>query len=223
MITKRDQFSNQQIHVDDINLIMQKHDQHIRNHDSSSRSKSSAPALVQPEICVGDLVYVANDLTKCKQRERYLVVKVDGDFCSIRKFTSTQLRESALRVKKSQCFHVPTAPITMKSRVNQAEVDQDDDLLEPVLHSQEPNIDTDVPSTISTLPTLNPTPSVDTENILYPTESDLSVAEPEPIAPVTVTTDVAFPIDQPVLLNTVEPRRSGRSSKRPDYLKDYEC
>jgi len=117
MVTKRDQFTNQQLPVDDINLILQKHEQHVRNHDASARSKSSLPAKISPEVEVGDLIYITSDLSKSKQRDRYLVIKVDGEFCSVRKFTNTQLRESAVRVKKSHCFHVPSTPLSITSPV----------------------------------------------------------------------------------------------------------
>ena len=118
MVTKRDQFSNQQINIDEISLITKKHEQHTSNHDSSSHAKASRPALIQPDIVVGDLVHVATDLTKSRARDRYLVAKVDGEFRSLRKFTDTQLREAALRVKKSECYHVPTPPLPIKPRFN---------------------------------------------------------------------------------------------------------
>ena len=72
MLTKRDQFTNLQLPINDINLILQKRDQHIRNHEASAKSKATLPAKIAPSIEVGDLVYIASDLSKSKQRERYI-------------------------------------------------------------------------------------------------------------------------------------------------------
>ena len=112
-----------------MDLILQKHEQHTKNHDASAASKAKAPALTPPEIVTGDLVYLVADSEKSRQREWYLVVTVDGEWCNVRKFTENQFRTLSYRVKKSQCFHVPVAP-TSRSPVKPAHNDTTDDVSE---------------------------------------------------------------------------------------------
>ena len=61
MLTKRDQFSNKQLPIDDCSLIIAKHNQHLENHQASERSKAKRPAVKVPDISVGDLVHLACD------------------------------------------------------------------------------------------------------------------------------------------------------------------
>ena len=72
MLTKRDQFSNLQLQVDDVDLIIQKHNQHVSNHAPSARSKATKPALDSKPIEFGDLVYLVGDSIS-KQLKRYIV------------------------------------------------------------------------------------------------------------------------------------------------------
>ena len=101
MLTKRDQFLNLQLHVDDVDLIIQKHNQHVSNHISSAQSKATKPPLENQNIEVGDLVYLVGDpISKGKQRERYIVTSIDKEWCNVRKFTSNQLRAMTYKVKE---------------------------------------------------------------------------------------------------------------------------
>ena len=72
MLTKRDQFTNFLLPIDDVDLIIQKHQQHLENHHPSALSKSSKPALSEAPIKLGDLVYLVDDpISKGKHLERY--------------------------------------------------------------------------------------------------------------------------------------------------------
>ena len=111
MLFQRDQFSNIQISVSDEQLIKSQYEAKLDNHKSSEISK--APNRKLPPKCsakVGDLVYVKSDKTKGKARERYLVISEEGDWLSIKKFTNTQLRAFAYRVKRSEVYSVPYPP-----------------------------------------------------------------------------------------------------------------
>ena len=244
MITKRDQFTNEQLPVDDINLILQKHAQHVRNHDASAKAKSTLPALIPPSIVIGDLVHIISDLSKCKQRARYLVTKIDGEFCSVRKFTDTQLREAALRVKISQCYHVPTAPLS--TRHNSERNDQvvpDEDLIGNVLdtYTHLPQPHNPPPVVNNEHPVLNE--NEDTRPVLdIPTADQTSCPEmpnPQQSNPAMTTSPVPLSVETsepatviaeevsptPVALESaVAPlRRSQRTIRRPARLDGYEC
>jgi hypothetical protein len=79
----------------------------INHHTAQTRTahqKSCLPA----EVCIGDLVYLHRDRDKVHPRDRYLVVSVDGTWCNIRKFVGNQLRNTSYRVKRSECYKVPS-------------------------------------------------------------------------------------------------------------------
>ena len=58
---------------------------------------------------MGDLVYLHHDASKLKSRTRYLVTAVDNEWVYARKFTGNQLRNASYKVKRSECFKVPTS------------------------------------------------------------------------------------------------------------------
>lgn len=116
MWTHRDQFSHDQIPVDDNDLISKQHDIKLDNHPHSQASKqprkSSAPGCRSK---IGDLVYLYCDRNKSKTRDRYIVVSCDGDWRHISKFSGYQLRRTASRVKDSDCYLVPSQKIRQDS------------------------------------------------------------------------------------------------------------
>ena len=108
--THRDQFTNKQIPVADQTLILQQHAGRLENHPYSERSKAPIGSIpTPPSIDIGDLVYLYADRTKHHSRDRYLVTSVESDWCHLRKFVGSQLRQSLYRVKKSDCFKVPSS------------------------------------------------------------------------------------------------------------------
>ena len=107
MWTQRDQFTNSQVPLTDQALIREQHLQRLVNHPHSETSKAPRGALrSSPSITVGDLVYLYCDRNKSRGRDRYLVVLVDGEWCNVRKFVGSQLRNVSYRVKKSECYKV---------------------------------------------------------------------------------------------------------------------
>ena len=141
-------------------------------------------------------------------------------YSEIYQYPTTQ---AAIRVKKSQCYHVPTAPLSPKFHISQSEADHDEDLQEFTSYPQVPVIETDIPLAISAPSTVNPTQLEDLMvDTAHPDETETTIADPEPVTPITAVSEMVPTIDEPAQ-NVAAPRRSGRSSKRPDYLKDYEC
>ncbi|XP_048586163.1 uncharacterized protein LOC125568287 [Nematostella vectensis] len=109
MWTQRDQFSNSQLPFQDQTLIEKQHDQRNSNHAYSEKSKApTADFRPSTAITVGDLIYLHPDRNKTRGRDRYLVVDTEGGFCNIRKFIGSQLRSTSYRVKKTDCYKVPS-------------------------------------------------------------------------------------------------------------------
>lgn len=78
MCSQRDQFSNTQIPIIDQDLILAQHELRKRNHSYNGSAKNPCKIIPpEPELCVGDIVYLRCDLNKTKSRDRYLVVSID--------------------------------------------------------------------------------------------------------------------------------------------------
>ena len=174
MLYQRDQFSNAQISMSDEDLIQLQHEAKVKNHKYSEISKAPTQKI-SPESSakIGDLVYVKCDKSKGKARERYLVVSEEGDWLSIRKFTNTQLRTFAYRVKRSEVYTVPFPPDKpLKSKLDDdcEEVDQISREVDDVISKNASDI----------LPTdaLRNGNDSTSDNIKQPTRSDTVQAEP---------------------------------------------
>ena len=102
--TQRDQFTHEQILISDPELIHFKHQSRLENHPFSEANRQRAPTC---PANVGDLVYLYCDANKSRARSRYLVTGRDGEWLIIKKFAGTQLRNTAYRVRLSECYKVP--------------------------------------------------------------------------------------------------------------------
>lgn len=112
MSSRRDQFLNTQISIIDQDLILAQHELRQRNPSYSERAKYPCKTITpEPELCVGDIVYLRCDLNKTKSRDRYLVISIDCPWCNIRRFDGTQFRQSFYRVKVSDSFKYPLSAI----------------------------------------------------------------------------------------------------------------
>jgi len=106
--TQRDQVSGEQLPIKDREIILAQYYTRLQNHQSSSLSKSrgkhkdSSTASFQ----VGDLVYLIDDRVKTKSREKYMIVQMSGERCTVRKFTSSQFRTRVYDLPVSAIYHV---------------------------------------------------------------------------------------------------------------------
>lgn len=100
----------------DYQHIVAQHNHRTDNHQYSEKAKNSRGFVpVKPPLQVGNLVYLISDRDKLRARDRYLVVKIDGIWCFIKKFAGSQLRATSYMVKLSECYAVPS-PIPQTSR-----------------------------------------------------------------------------------------------------------
>jgi len=107
MWTQRDQVSNNQFPLTDRQLMKEQRDQRTSNHRYSEKSKAPVGRTPQPaQIEVGDLVDLHTDCNKPRACDLYLVVLVVVSWCNIHKFTSSHLRSTSYRIKKSECYTV---------------------------------------------------------------------------------------------------------------------
>ena len=127
MLLQRNQFTNEQLPLNDYDLINQQHEQRTINHPYSEKSKAPKGVVnPSPSLRVGDLVYLYRDRDKNKARDRYIIVSVDGVWCYIRKFTGSQLRASSYKVKLCECYKVPSFKPDLVTPKNDMEEEIDD-------------------------------------------------------------------------------------------------
>ena len=178
---------------------------------------------------VGDLVYLHHDRVKTHARQRYLVVSVDGDWCSVRKFVGQQLCVTSYHVKRSECMKVPSYVIDHPRQFDRGEESSEDES-EVVRKPLPPPKPPDIPQALST-PAESHRPANIHDDIL-PQSHHLD----EDIAFSNV--DAAISCDH-VDINSYDvphndscsagdsvsdkvPRQSSRQRKKPAWHKDYE-
>ena len=103
----RDQYTGEQIDFSDLQLAEDQSNLRAANQEYSSRSKAkgSSPAA-DAVVVAGSLVYIKGEGDKTKARERYLVVKVLGDSCTLQKITKSQLRSKPYELKLHEVYPV---------------------------------------------------------------------------------------------------------------------
>ena len=105
VFTHRDQFSHQQIPLEDKQVIFEKHTSALKNHQYSEQNKSRGNLIRQaPGISIGDLVHLCNDKSKHHPRDRYIVTNTSGHWCQVRKFVGSQLRSNAYKIPMIKCI-----------------------------------------------------------------------------------------------------------------------
>ena len=62
----------------------------------------------QAQIVPGDLVYLYANRNKLKGRERYIVVSVDSNWCTLCKFSGVQFHKPTYKVKTQECYKIPS-------------------------------------------------------------------------------------------------------------------
>ena len=204
--TQWDQFTQNQLPLNDQTVIERKHATRVKNHPYSEISKAPhGRAPVTPAIKVGDLVYLRCDGNKNKGRARYLVTAVEGDWCEVRKFIGSQLRTSAYRVKRSECFTVPNELVNLPSSVQFSDEDSDNDIDGTSPEPPGPDVVNEPP-----------------HEIIMPLQYGIMQPSPVPTASsVDYQSNKPAETEPPLTHGSEAPRRSGRSCKTPEYLNDY--
>lgn len=210
MWAQRDQFSNQQIPLQDHDIILRQHEQWLANLSHSEKSKAlvneNRPA---DHMTVGDLVYLLSDRNKTRARDRYLVVEITGSFCNIRKFVGSQLRSTSYRVKTSECYRVPSEVIGFRPSAFNNDADSSADETSPLLAAPRP------PSP-PVIPGANSTPA--TQEVSRPVDFTTNYSDPCDTHPDPEGDSHASDSDSDT---PPPPRRSTRKRRRPARYDDF--
>ena len=125
--TKRNQYSGEQIPVDDLLLMREKERMKKKSHIPSATYKARGRTnFIQSQLRVGDLVYINSDRDKLHSRDRYVITKVGEDTCDVQKFTGLQLRARVYTVNKADLLTVQPWSFNIQDNIL-SEGDSDDE------------------------------------------------------------------------------------------------
>ena len=112
LMFRRNQFTATDLNNRAKDIIKAQHDSRLGGHLPSlkcQRPRRKDKLSSQSDPTVGCFVYLKNERSKHKARDRYLVVSHDGEWFTIRKFTPNgQLRGREYKVHTSECFSIVT-------------------------------------------------------------------------------------------------------------------
>ena len=229
---QRDQLTNEQLPIRDLDRIIEQHNQRLDNHQPSEASK--CPKKIPPEttpINTGDIVYLYREGSKHEARSRYVVTSIDANWCCIRKFTGEQLRNVSYKVKKSEIYKVPSEFIPNPQERNT----NDERLQVPSVPTLEPSSHDLIPPEISSTdpPLISPQPHRPLGH-----QADRPAEEPSQVSDTTSITDTtqtlptddqlsaldrhASPADSPPTESPMPTaHKPSRRHKKPTWLEDY--
>ena len=228
VIYQRDQFSNEQIPLKDHDLIVRQHNKRMKNHPHSEKSK--APRAQRAKECpveIGDIVYLHNDRNKNHTRNRYLVVKVDSDWCYIKKFVGSQLRDTAYRVKRTECYTVQ-GPLSSQDRI-----ESEEEAFEEIQYSSSHAVDSIASHTESDGTLMDSVASGVEDNTQVSNEQGSQVVHEQDIIPNEIIDPVDSdldPTDNDIVVDSdsndqcqveTEVRRSARVRNPPAWHSDF--
>ena len=113
MLMQRDQFTGEQLPLQDRQLISDQHHRRLAinlHNNRKSDSHTSNPAI--PE---GSIVYIKAERNKTQSRPRYLVTMRDGPWYHLKKFSGDQLRNVTYKVHRNQLHHIPVPDLPASS------------------------------------------------------------------------------------------------------------
>ena len=107
--TQRDQTTGEQLPIEDRKLIISQHLARNKNHKYSQESKAYGKSYrPTPNLKVGSLVYIYTDRDKVKARQRYLFTAINGEWATLKRFTSKLLGSEEYKAKLNECYVVPS-------------------------------------------------------------------------------------------------------------------
>ena len=103
----RDQFSGEQLPINDMALIKSQEQRKKKGHEPSAsyKARGKAPSTFSP-VVRGDIVYLNSDRDKTCQRQRYIVLEVFKESCKVQTFVEMQLRARPYTVHRADVLMI---------------------------------------------------------------------------------------------------------------------
>ena len=107
VVTQRDAATGAALDLNDELLSQMQKDSRVENQIASAQHKAGGGPLAAPaNISVGSLVFIKDDKSKLRGRERYIVVAKDGPVCTLKKLLKSTLRNQNHTLKTTEVFPV---------------------------------------------------------------------------------------------------------------------
>ena len=220
ILVQRDSVTGQRLDIDDEVLLQGQIDTRNGNQVSSAKFKARGGDLAMPaKVSVGSLVYVKNEGGKTQARDRYLVVRICGNDCVLKKLGS-KFRNKEYSLKLTEVYPVTPNVLQDENVMRGMELSDEEETHVPLVVATDQEKQNDVPSS----PSLGDSAMVATD---VASEDPLEAAGP--VGPdMDLTSDMDVVTDDrleeiPVVI--AEPdgvRRSDRARRKPRWTEQYD-
>ena len=199
-----------------------------QNQISSSKYKACGGELAQPAyVSVGSMVYIKDDSSKLKARDRYIVVKVTDDECFLKKLVKSTIRNKEYKLKLTEVYPVTSNVLNNECYLRGCE-DLDEFNDEDELNNNDSNPvenvndnDYEAVDIVNDVSTSSPSGVHDIHNITPPINVDISPVTNQNTNTTNVS-DVSYIENNDTESRDIHPRRSMRSRHKPKWMKDYD-
>ena len=217
VLYRRNQFDGEPIDVTDLRLAEHQSQLRSANQQYSAKCKSRGhPSADNADVVEGSLVYVKSEGDKTKARERYLVVKVLGDSCTLQKISKSQLRSKPYQLKLTEVYPVVSELPPLEASCTPEDSDSDCEPVDTV-----PTRDGPVPS--SSLPERASDTCLEQQSDVVPEDVSDPAEESDIVVPDTVDLDatVAYDLTDDIedVVEVDTTRRSSRASTKPVWMR----
>ena len=118
ILCQRDQFTGEQIDVNDLSLSEQQAQHRAANQSASAKCKARGnPSAEKAVVQTGSLVHVKSEGDKNTVRYRYIVVEMGDEHCILQRFVKSQLRSKRYSVKLNEIYPVIPDPIVIPGKI----------------------------------------------------------------------------------------------------------
>lgn len=220
ILVQRDSVTGQRLDIDDEVLLQGQIDTRNCNQVSSARFKARGGDLAMPaKVSVGSLVYVKNDGGKTRARDRYLVVRICGNDCILKKLGS-KFRNKEYSLKLTEVYPVTPNVLQDENVMRGMELSDEEETLGPLLVTTDQEKQDDIPSS----PLLGDSAVVATD-----VADDASMEVVGLVGPdMDLTSSVDAAVDNyseeipPVVAELDGLRRSDRARRKPRWTEQYD-
>ena len=128
ILCQRDQYTGEQLEINDLALSEQQAQHRATNQESSAKHKARGrPPAQEAQVTVGSLVYIKSEGDKTQGRCRYIVVEMDGEGCVLQKFVKSQLRGKKYQLKLTEIYPVKPEDIELSGSIRGLEEERCDE------------------------------------------------------------------------------------------------
>ena len=135
---QRDQYTNEQLPINDMLIIKSQQKQKNKNQIASSSFKARGKTTQnRTPIEEGSIIYINSDRSKTHPRERYIVTAIYKNTCKVQKFTGRQLRARPYIVNQDDVITIPVWKFEHDDSPNSDEETNNEKRSQPIRDNEE--------------------------------------------------------------------------------------